>query len=262
MPPADRYARQIAYPPLGPEAQKLLASKRLTIIGCGALGSHLAQSLTRAGVGFIRIIDRDFLEISNLQRQTLFTEEDINNNLPKAQAAAQHLRRINSTINIEPIVADVNHESIKFFVEGADLILDGTDNMLTRFLINDIAVSYKTPWLHAACLGAAGQTMAIVPPYPPCLQCLLEALPEPGQMQTCETAGIIEPAVAFVAALQTAQALKILTNNLDALNRNLISFDLWQNHYHETPLDNLKDGCPCCRDGDYNYLAGKGSLSD
>lgn len=259
--PDNRYARQMCFGPIGPQGQQRLNAAAVTLIGCGALGSHLAEMMTRAGVGRLTIVDRDYIELNNLQRQILFDETDIAQNLPKAEAAARKLRRINSSVEINPIIADANHESIEYFIENADLILDGTDNLQVRFLINDVALKHNIPWIYGACLAAAGMALVVMPPGRPCLRCLFDAPPDPGQLETCETAGIISPIVATVAAFQAAQALKILTGNLDALNRNFITFDLWENRYHQMSLANLDQGCPACRDHNFEFLSGRGSLS-
>jgi molybdopterin/thiamine biosynthesis adenylyltransferase len=257
----DRYSRQILFAPIGEAGQKRLAESKVTLIGCGALGAYLAEMIVRAGIGHVTIVDRDFIELNNLQRQTLFDEEDIDQNLPKAEAAARKLRRINSQVEITPFVADANHESIGHFITEADLILDGTDNLQTRFLINDVAIKHAIPWIYGACLAASGMALVILPEGKPCLRCLFDGPPAPGEMETCETAGILAPTVARVAAFQTAEALKILTGNIEALNRNFYTFDLWQNRTHEMAVDNLRDGCLCCRDRQFEFLTGKGSLS-
>ncbi len=257
----DRYSRQILFSPIGEAGQKRLAESKVTLIGCGALGAYLAEMIVRAGVGCLTIVDRDFIELNNLQRQTLFDEEDIAQNLPKAEAAARKLRLINSQVGIIPFVADANHESIGHFITQADLILDGTDNLQTRFLINDVALQRGIPWIYGACLAASGMALVVLPEGKPCLRCLFDGPPAPGEVETCETAGILAPTVARVAAFQTAEALKILTGNLEALNRNFYTFDLWQNRTHEMAVDNLRDGCLCCRDRQFEFLTGKGSLS-
>jgi molybdopterin/thiamine biosynthesis adenylyltransferase len=258
---AGRYARQMCFGPIGGAGQQRLLDAKVTLIGCGALGTHLAGMMTRAGVGRLTIVDRDFIELNNLQRQILFDENDIAENLPKAEAAARKLRRINSAIEINPIVADVNHESIEHFVEGADLILDGTDNLQVRFLINDVALKHKIPWIYGACIGASGMGLVVMPGGKPCLRCLFEEPPDPGQLETCETAGILSPTVAMVAAFQAVEALKILTGNIEAVNRDFVTFELWENRSHQMSLANLKNGCATCRDGNYEFLTGRGSLS-
>ncbi|MBN1846083.1 MAG: ThiF family adenylyltransferase [Sedimentisphaerales bacterium] len=258
--PLGRYCRQMNFPPIGRRGQERLAASCVVLIGCGALGAQLAGMIVRAGVGRLTIVDRDYLELNNLQRQTLFDEQDVERNLPKAAAAADKLRRINSQVEISPIIADANHESIEQFVQGADLILDGTDNMQTRFLINDVAIKNHIPWIYGACLAAAGMALVILPAGRPCLRCLIESPPAPGEMATCETAGILAPTVARVAAFQLAEALKILTGNMQALNRNFYSFDLWLNRTSEMAIKPLPADCPCCGERKFDFLAGAGSL--
>jgi adenylyltransferase/sulfurtransferase len=257
----DRYSRQMFFAPIGTSGQQRLGAAKVTLIGCGGLGSSLAQTMVRAGVGHLRIVDRDFLELNNLQRQVLFDEDDVKENLPKAEAAARKLRRINRNVNITPIVADANHESIESLIERADLILDGTDNLQTRFLINDAAVKNSIPWIYGACIGANGMAMVITAGGKPCLRCLIESPPDAGQLETCETAGIIAPIVTIVAGFQAAEAIKLLTGNLEAVNRKFVTFDLWENRFHQMSLDALAKGCTCCGQNNFEYLAGKGDLS-
>ena len=189
----DRYSRQIRFPQLGEAGQRALLKSRVTLCGCGALGTVLANHLARAGVGTIRIIDRDFIETHNLQRQILFDEDDVAENLPKAEAAARKIRAINSTIAVEPVVTDLDHTNILDLVGDADLILDGTDNFETRYLINDAAVKLGKPWIYGGVIGSEGQTMTIIPGKTPCLRCLIETAPPPGMTPTCETAGVLGP---------------------------------------------------------------------
>ncbi len=227
--PADlaRYARQTRFAPLGDEGQQRLRQGAALLCGCGALGSSIANLLVRAGVGMLRIVDRDFVEVTNLQRQSLFDEADAAAGTPKAVAAAEKLRAINSTVSIEPIVADIDPENIGRFCERIDLILDGTDNFETRFLINDLAVSRRLPWVYGGCVGAEGQSMTILPGETPCLGCLMPECPAPGSVPTCETAGILGAIVGLIASIEAAEALKILSGNRDAISRSLTVVDLW-----------------------------------
>jgi len=257
----NRYSRQMFFAPIGTSGQQRLGAAKVTLIGCGGLGSSLAQIMVRAGLGHLRIVDRDFLELNNLQRQVLFDEDDVKENLPKAEAAARKLRRINRNVKITPIVADANHESIESLIERADLILDGTDNLQTRFLINDAAVKNSIPWIYGACIGANGMAMVITAGGKPCLRCLIEAPPDAGQLETCETAGIIAPIVTIVAGFQAAEAIKLLTGNLEAVNRKFVTFDLWENRFHQMSLDALTKGCTCCGQNNFEYLAGRGGLN-
>ncbi len=214
----DRYSRQVRFPQLGEEGQRALLGSRVALCGCGALGTVLANHLARAGVGSIRVIDRDFIETHNLQRQILFDEQDVADNLPKAEAAARKMRAINSTITVEPVVTDLDHTNILDLVGDADLILDGTDNFETRYLINDAAVKLGKPWIYGGVIGSEGQTMTIIPGKTPCLRCLIETAPPPGMTPTCETAGVLGPAVAVIASFEAVEAIKLLAGRLEALN--------------------------------------------
>ena len=209
------------FPGIGKAGQEKLLASRVTLCGCGALGTVLANVLVRAGVGFIRVIDRDFVEPSNLQRQVLFDESDVANNLPKAEAAAIKLRQINSAVTVEPIVADINRTNIEDFCDDADLILDGTDNFEIRYLINDVAVKLSKPWVYGGAVGSQGMTMTIMPGETPCLRCVFEAAPAPGEAGTCETAGVLAPVVNIVASYQATEAMKLLSGNKAAVNREL-----------------------------------------
>jgi molybdopterin/thiamine biosynthesis adenylyltransferase len=255
----DRYIRQTRFAPLGEEGQRRLTSARALVCGCGALGSAIANTLVRTGVGAVRIVDRDFVEFSNLHRQALFDEADAAAGLPKAVAAAEKLRMVNSSVEIEPVVADLNHANIERFCEGVNIILDGTDNFETRFLINDAAVKNRLPWVYGGCVGAEGQTMTIMPGETPCLRCLMETCPAPGSMPTCDTAGILAPIVGAIASIEAMEATKILSGNRDAISRHLTVVDLWQNRIRQVDLSDLRDkvDCPACKRGDFAWLAGR-----
>jgi len=207
----DRYSRQTMFPGIGESGQEKLAGSRVVIIGCGALGCNIATFLVRAGVGSIRIIDRDFIEYHNLQRQVLFDEQDIKAQLPKAIAAERHLRAANSSVEIEGTVADVNYTNIERLCCGADVILDGLDNFETRFLINDVALKHRIPWIYGGAIASNGMTTTIIPGETPCFRCFSSSLPEPGTTPTCETAGVVGTAPAIIGALQATEAIKILT---------------------------------------------------
>lgn len=258
-PPTSRYSRQERFAPVGPVGQERLAESAVLIVGCGALGSVSAETLVRAGVGRVRIVDRDFLELSNLQRQVLFDEEDVANRLPKAIAAAEKLRRINSEVQIEPVVVDITHENVTDLAAGAGVIVDGTDNFETRLLINDYAIQSSTPWVYGGCLGAEGQMLTILPGETACLTCLVPEPPAPGSMPTCDTAGILGSAVNVVASLQAIEAIKILTGSHDAANRKLTVIDLWQNRIRHVDLANLHQPgtCPTCHQRDFPWLRGE-----
>jgi len=256
----DRYSRQILFENIGEEGQARLARSKVVIIGCGALGAVQAETLARAGVGRLILVDRDFVEESNLQRQIMFEESDALNRLPKAVAAASRIARVNSDIQVEPLVTDLNFENVEEIIAGANVVLDGTDNFETRFLINDACVKSKTPWIYGAAVGSYGLTMTIVPGSSPCLRCVLEAMPEPGSGPTCDTAGVIMPIVTTIASIQAAEALKLLTGQADWLHRSLIRIDVWNFEFNRLDLSGFdaRDRCPACRQGEFEYLRGSG----
>ena len=235
------------------------------IVGCGALGSVIANTLTRAGVGFLRIVDRDFLEKSNLQRQVLYDEADVESGLPKAIAAANRLRQINSEIQIEPVVADVDASNIESLCNDVDVILDGSDNFEIRFLINDVSVKHGIPWVYGGCLGADGQTMTILPGESACLNCLmLDGPPPPGTTPTCDSFGILSPIINVIASIQSSEAIKILSGNLNSVSRKLNVFALWDNDIRQLSVANLRDqvDCPTCKQNQFEWLSGnRGSHS-
>ena len=256
--PLDRYSRQVRFPALGEDGQRALMNSRVTLCGCGALGTVLANHLARAGVGHLRIIDRDFIETHNLQRQILFDEQDVADNLPKAEAAARKLRKINSAIEIEAVVTDLDHSNAIDLMGDADLILDGTDNFETRYLINDAAVKLNKPWIYGGVIGSEGQTMTIVPGETPCLRCVIETAPPPGMTPTCETAGVLGPAVAVIASFEAVEAIKLLAGKKEALNRDLVMVDLWDWTFRQLKISGLlgKVDCPCCKHRNFEWLEG------
>lgn len=258
-PSLDRYQRQTRYPPLGEEGQRRLLESRVLICGCGALGTVQANTLVRAGVGHVRIVDRDFVDLTNLQRQVLFDEEDVRSCLPKAVAAADRLRKINSTIDIEPIVADVDHTNIAELCQGVDVILDGTDNFETRYLLNDASVKFKIPWVYGGCLGAEGQTMTILPGEGPCLRCWMPEAPLPGTTPTCDSAGILASIIGVIASIQAVEALKIASGNRAATSRVLSVIDLWDNAMRQVQVAGVRDQveCPACKKGEFPWLDGQ-----
>ena len=254
----DRYVRQMRYPPIGETGQRKLLASRVLVCGCGALGSVLANTLARAGVGHLRIVDRDFLETNNLQRQVLYDEQDVAAGIPKAIAAANRLRQINSQIAIEPLVADVDHTTIRELLRGVDVLLDGTDNFETRFLLNDAAIKLRVPWVYGGCIGAEGQTMTILPGETPCLRCVLHDAPPPGTTPTCDSAGILAPIINVVASYQACEALKILSGNREAISRTLNVFEMWDNRVRQVKLDGLREAtdCPTCKGHEFPWLDG------
>ena len=254
----ERYSRQMRFGGIGKAGQERISKSRVTVCGCGALGTVLANVLVRAGVGFVRIVDRDFVEISNLQRQVLFDESDVIGNLPKSEAAARKLREINSAVTIEPIVADIDRTNIIELCKDVDLILDGTDNFEVRYLINDAAVSLNKPWIFGGCVGSHGQSMTIIPGETPCLRCVFEAAPGPGEVGTCETAGVLGPIVNVVASYQAAEALKLLAGKKEAISRELLYIDMWENTNRRIKIAPLlgKIDCPCCQRRQFEWLEG------
>ncbi len=232
---------------------------RALLCGCGALGTVLAETLVRAGVGSLRIVDRDFVETSNLQRQVLFDEHDVTDRLPKAVAAAEKLRRINSQVTIDPIVADIDHTNILGLVQGMDLILDGSDNFELRFLINDAALETGIHWIYAGVIGSHGQVMPIFPGESACLRCLIDRLPDPGTTETCDTAGVIAPAVQVVASLEAVDALKILSGQTEKVARILTYVDVWEGTFRRLNIGDLreKSDCPACKKGERSWLSGQ-----
>ncbi len=252
-PDMTRYARQIIFPPIGEEGQRRLLDSRVTIIGVGATGSILADRLARAGVGHLRLIDRDFVELNNLQRQLVYDEDDVAAVLPKAVAMARHLRRVNSTIAIEDVVADVSATNIAGFIADADVVLDGTDNFTTRYLINDACVKLGKPWVYTGVIASYGMTMTIRPGETACLRCIMGELPAPGTVPTCDTAGIIGPIVSLMGSIAVAEALKLLVGT-GTLNSGMIHIDLWDDSFDKFDLGGPRPDCPTCGQHEYIFL--------
>ena len=250
----DRYSRQTVLPAMGEEGQAKLVKSRAVIIGCGALGSNIATLLVRAGVGNVRIVDRDFIEYHNLQRQVLFNEDDIKAQLPKAVAAERHLRKVNSLVEVEGIVADVNYTNIERFCADADVILDGLDNIETRYLINDVALKQGIPWVYGGAIATYGMTMTIIPGKTPCLRCMHLAPPDSGVALTCETAGVLGTAPAIIGSLQATEAMKILVGARE-MKKGLVVLDVWARTFHQLEIKPRED-CPACR-GNYEFLGKK-----
>ena len=250
----DRYSRQILFNGIGEDGQRKLRAAQVLIVGCGALGSAHAEALGRAGAGSLRIVDRDFVEPSNLQRQTMFTESDAEKRLPKAIAAANRLREINSDIEIEPHVTDVNHANIERLIDGCDVVLDGTDNFTTRYLINDACVKHETNWIYGAAVGSYGVTMTIRPHQTACLRCVFEEAPPAASAPTCDTAGVIMPIISVVSAVQVAEALKLLTGHVEDLHGSLMQFDVWRNDWRKISIGGPNPDCPSCGLGQYETL--------
>jgi len=252
----ERYSRQVLFASIGLEGQQRLLKSRVAIVGCGATGSALASLLARAGVGTLRIIDRDYVEPSNLQRQALFDEADAAESLPKAIAACRKIASFNSQIIAEPFVRDLRPENTSELLAGIDLVLDGTDNFETRYLLNDYAVKNSLPWIYVAAVAAYAITMNIIPGETACLSCLFPESPR-GAVETCETAGILNSAVNFAASISATEAIKLLTGNTRQLRRTLLSHDLWLNHYAEVSADKPQPDCRTCGRRDFVHLAGE-----
>jgi adenylyltransferase/sulfurtransferase len=253
----EKYSRQMLFAGIGPEGQQRLLASRAAIVGCGAIGAATANLLVRAGAGYIRIIDRDFVEPSNLQRQTLFDESDARNILPKAVAAERKLHSINSSVTVEGVVADLIPRNAEALLGGVDVLLDGTDNFETRFLINDLAVKSSRPWIYAAGVASYGLTMTVRPGATPCLACLLESGGvNQGLEETCDTIGVLGPIVNLIASLQVAEALKLLSGRPEALHGRLLSCDVWTGRMQSIGVARNPQ-CRACARRDFTYLAGE-----
>ena len=250
----DRYSRQILFDEIGREGQERLSRSRVLVVGVGALGSAQAESLARAGVGNLRLADRDFVEASNLQRQTMFTESDAADRTPKAIAAAKHIREFAAHLNVEPEIIDVNNSNIERLITGCDLVLDGTDNFATRYLINEACVKHEVNWIYGAAVGSYGVTMTIRPHQTACLRCVFESAPPAASSPTCDTAGVIMPIISVVAAIQVAEALKLLTGNAEALHRSLMQFDVWRNEWRKINPGPPSASCVTCAKGNFELL--------
>ncbi|MGD2130485.1 MAG: ThiF family adenylyltransferase [Lysobacterales bacterium] len=274
QPDPDRYHRQMLLPGFGSEGQRRLLGSTVLILGCGALGSMAADMLARAGVGHLVIVDRDYAELTNLQRQVLYDERDVAAALPKAEAAKFRIGRINSQVMVDAVVDDVDYTNIGRYASGADLIVDGLDNFESRYLANDYAVRNGLPYLYGGAVGTSGMAFVILPRTPggdaawemaasgnrstPCLRCLFEQAPPTGEAPTCDTVGVLGPAVAMVANFQAAEALKLLTGNLDRVNPTMLSIDLWSNDLLQLKVSgSLNPDCPCCGRHDFEFLDGR-----
>jgi adenylyltransferase/sulfurtransferase len=253
----ERYSRQILFRGIGAAGQKRLATARVAVVGCGATGSAVSTLLARAGVGTLRIIDRDYVEPSNLQRQTLFDEADARESVPKAVAAARRIAAFNSQIVVEPEVADLTPENIDSLLAGAELILDGTDNFETRYLVNDYAVRMSVPWIYAAAVGSYGVTLNVIPGASACLACVFPDSPR-GIVETCETAGVLNSAVNLVASIEASEALKFLVGATEEIRRTLLSWDVWTNERAEIQAGKPRAGCRACGERDFVHLEGEG----
>ncbi len=249
-----RYARQTILPAIGPNGQRKLLNSRVLLVGCGALGSASANLLVRAGIGRLAIVDRDYVELSNLQRQVLFEEADVKDRIPKAAAAEAKLRRINQDVLVEGLVTDLNASNVERLVGDVDVIVDGLDNFETRYLLNDVAVKHDIPWVYGGVIGSYGMTMTIRPGTSPCLRCVFPESPPAGSAPTCDTAGVIGPAVETVAAFQAAEVMKLIVGDTKALNTSLLAIDLWHISLDRVPLPAPNPSCPTCGLRDFTFL--------
>jgi adenylyltransferase/sulfurtransferase len=252
----ERYSRQLLFPGIGTEGQQKLANSRIAIVGCGATGSVLSSLLVRAGVGYVRIIDRDYIEASNLQRQVLFDEADAAESLPKAIAAGRKLQLINSSVTIEPHVEDLTPGNCEDLLEEVDLVLDGTDNFETRYLLNDYAVREARPWIYTAAVGSYGVTMNVLPGETACLACVFPQSPT-GAVETCDTGGILNSAVNLIASVAVTEAMKFLVGARGQMRRTLLSFDAWHNDHSEIRADHPRADCSVCHEREFVYLNGR-----
>lgn len=249
----DRYARLSRFKPIGQDGLNLLRKKRAAVIGVGALGTTQAEILVRSGIGEITLIDRDYVDLTNLQRQTLFTEEDVNQQMPKAEAAKRRLQAVNKEVNIQGIVSDLNPDNAEALLAGHDIILDGTDNFETRLIINDVSIKHGIPWIYGAATGSYGLTYTFIPGETACFSCVYRYMPIGGE--TCETVGIMGPAAELVASLQCTEAIKLLTNNKESIRKGLFYFDLWSNDFSTISLDGIQEAdCPTCGSHHFPHL--------
>jgi molybdopterin-synthase adenylyltransferase len=258
----ERYVRQTLFAGIGPQGQNRLAQSHALVVGCGALGTHIINTLVRAGVGQLTVVDRDFIELNNLQRQLLFDEADIERGVPKAVAAAEKCSRINSSVVVRPWVGNFDSGRAEALVGPADIVLDATDNFETRYLINDVCVKLGKPWVYGGVVASYGMTMTILPGDTPCFRCVFPEPPAPGVSPTCATIGVLEPAVAMVAALQSMEALKYMSGARDRLQRGLIHVELWESRVLHMNVGPRSPDCPACANGQYNFLdARQGSMA-
>ena len=249
----SRYSRQELFAGIGREGQARLRRARVVVVGCGALGSVASEMMVRAGVASLTVVDRDFVEESNLQRQSLFDEADVALGLPKAAAAETHLRALSSDVEVRGVVTDLVSDNADALLRGADLVLDGTDNFETRFLLNDVCVRAGIPWVYGACVGSYGLALLVRPRVSPCLRCLLEERPAPGSGPTCDTAGVVAPIVHVVAGIQVAEALKLLSGRTESLLAGLVTVDLWSGQFDVLDLRGRAPWCPACTTGQFDY---------
>jgi molybdopterin/thiamine biosynthesis adenylyltransferase len=253
----ERYSRQTLFKPIGLEGQQRLQASTVMVIGCGALGTVLANNLCRAGIGHLVIADRDYVELTNLQRQILFDEDDVSRHLPKAVAAAEHLRRVNSNVQIDTLVEDIHADGIESLIREVDLVLDATDNFETRYLLNDVCNKHQRPWIYSGVIASYGVTMNIIPGDTACLRCVFPEMPLPGTTPTCDTAGILNGIVGSISGIASTEALKILLKS-EKVSRAMLWMDLWENTAERLELPRQPD-CPCCGQHQYKFLTSPNS---
>jgi molybdopterin/thiamine biosynthesis adenylyltransferase len=249
----SRYIRQTIFPGIGQAGQQKLAEARVVVVGCGATGTVIANHLARAGVGHLIVADRDFVELHNLQRQLLFDEQDVADNLPKAAAAERKLRAINSDIEVRGLVIDVNAENIEDLIEGATLVMDGADNFETRYILNDACLKQDIPWIYTGAVATYGMSQTIIPSQTACLRCHFEEIPPPGTNATCDTAGVVGPVVAVVASVSATEAIKLIVGQGE-LNRGIIHVDLWYNTFEQFESRGPRPDCPACQQRNFEFL--------
>ena len=253
----DRYSRQVLFRPVGEAGQARIRAARVLVAGCGGLGAESASLLARAGVGFLRIVDRDVVELSNLQRQALFEEADVREGLPKAVAAARRLARVNADVTVEPVVVDMGPKNVRELIDGIDLVVDGFDSFEARFLLNDACVEKGLPWVYGACIGSTGLAALLVPGQTPCLRCLMPEIPEPGTAATCDTAGILGPAAHLAASMQVGRALRWLATREAPPEAEVVYADVWEGQFTRValPYRPEESRCPCCVERRFDFLS-------
>lgn len=254
-----RHSRQTVLPEIGEEGQQALAKSTVLVVGCGALGTHSAELLVRAGVGTVQIVDRDLVETSNLQRQVLFTQQDADARLPKATAAAAHLTRIDAAVAVQPFIVDLTPDNVMDFVENVSIVVDGTDNLETRYLVNDACVRRQIPWVYGGVIGTEGMAMAVVPQRGPCLRCLFPDPPSPGSLPTCDTVGVLNTAPALISAMQVSAAFRILVGD-GAVAGDLVAAELWDLSFRKLHVE-IDPECPCCGQRDFAFLESRHSTA-
>lgn len=249
----ERYSRQLLVKGIGISGQRRLGCSKVLLVGCGGLGTNIANILVRAGVGFIRIIDKDTVEMSNLQRQSLYSQRDAQQGLPKAEAAYNTLKSINSDVQVHSLVAELNSDNVVEYARGMDLVMDGTDNFETRFLLNQVCVKHRMPWIHGGVVATSGVVKNFLPGKGSCLECIYPQVPDQERLPTTKTAGVLGTLTSIVGSIQSNEAIKYLTGNQDKMMKGMLYIDLWNNSFDEIRIARRTD-CPCCVKGHYSML--------